>query len=278
MTGHRFVFIGGMPRSGTSAVYRLVGSHPEVSRLTRTGRTEDEGQYVQMVYPTGEDLGAPGRYGLNPQCRLTETSPLVETARTQLFDSWAPYWDLTKPVLCEKSPSNITRSRFLQAVFPKSSFIFLSRHPVAYSLAIRKWDYRIPVATTIRNWLACYRHLDEDTPHLRRSMILRYDDLTHDAEGWTRKIEEFLELEPGMDADHFKSGHNDRYFRRWESRNYRDGDDELRNKFKRFISEAEIRYVEWRYERDINAHGYSFRDFFNLRPTAHSVARAQLSS
>jgi hypothetical protein len=258
-----------MPRSGTSAVYRLVGSHPDVSRLVGTGRKEDEGQYVQRVYPTGEDLGAPGRYGLNPKCRLTETSPLVATARSELFDSWARYWDLGKPVLCEKSPSNITRSRFLQAVFPESSFIFVSRHPVAYSLAIRKWDYRIPVATTIRNWLACYRYLDEDLPHLRRSLVLRYDDFIKDTQGCTRGIEAFLELAPGMDPDHFKSGHNDRYFKSWQARDYRDGADALRNRVKRFISDAEIRYVEWRYEKDINAYGYSFRDFFRVTPTVH---------
>ena len=257
----RFVFIGGMPRSGTSAVYQMVGSHPDVSRLTNTKMPEDEGQYLQTIYPTGEALGAPGRFGLHPNCRLTESSPEVQVARGKLFDAWAPYWDLSKPLLCEKSPSNIARARFLQAVFPNSSFIFLSRHPIAYSLAIRKWDYRIPVSTTIRNWLACFRYLEEDLPHLKRGLVLRYDELTRDPKAWVRKIEEFLDLGPGMDPNHFRPGHSERYFKSWEARNYRDGQDEMRNKVKRFIGDAEIRYVEWRYERDINAYGYSFRDF-----------------
>ena len=263
--GKRFVFIGGMPRSGTSAAYQMVGSHPDVSRLTNTKVPEDEGQYLQTIYQTGEALGAPGRFGLHPNCRLTESSPEVQTARERLFAAWAPYWDLSKPVLCEKSPSNIARSRFLQAAFPDSRFIFLSRHPIAYSLAIRKWDYRVPVATTIRNWLACYRYLDEDLPHLRRALVLRYDDLTRDTAGWSRKLEEFLDLGPGMDADHLKPGHNERYFKSWKARDYRDGEDRLRNKVKRFIGDAEIRYVEWRYERDINAYGYSFLEFGRTR-------------
>ena len=260
MAEHRFVFIGGMPRSGTSALNRMIGSHPDVSSLTNTKVIEDEGQWLQTIYPTGEDLGGAGRVGLNPSCRLTESSPEVQIARETLFDAWVPYWDLARPLLCEKSPPNIVRSRFLQAVFPNSSFIFLSRHPIAYSLAIRKWDYRIPVSTTIRNWLACFRYLDEDLPHLKRSLVLRYDDLTRDPKAWTGKIEEFLELAPGIDPQIFRSGHSDRYYRSWLARDYRDGHEPFRNKIKRVLSEAEIRYVEWRYEQDINAYGYSFRE------------------
>jgi len=260
MTEHRFVFIGGMPRSGTSAIYQMVGSHPQVSRLVNTNAPEDEGQYLQTIYPTGESLGAPGRFGLHPHCRLTDASPEVEVARKTLFDAWAPYWDLSKPVLCEKSPSNIARSRFLQAVFPNSHFVFLSRHPIAYSLAIRKWDWKVPVSTTIRNWLACFRYLDQDLPHLKRSMVLRYDDVTRDPAQWARRLEEFLELPRGMNERILRAGHNDRYYRSWAARDYRDGREPLRNRIKRAMSEAEIRYVEWRYEREINAYGYSFRE------------------
>jgi hypothetical protein len=260
MTWHRFVFIGGMPRSGTSAIYQLVGSHPKISRLTNTDMPEDEGQWLQDIYPTGEALGAPGRFGLHPQSRMTETSPEVAEARERLFDAWAPYWDLTKPVLCEKSPSNIARSRFLQAVFPESRFIFVSRHPVAYSLAIRKWDYKIPVSTTIRNWLTCYRYLDEDAPHLKRHLMIRYDDLLRDPVGTTRKMEEFLDVGPGMDTSIFRTGHSERYYKSWSARDYRDGHAPFRNRIKRVLSDAEIRYVEWRYEREINTYGYSFHE------------------
>jgi hypothetical protein len=260
MDQHCFVFIGGMPRSGTSALYQLIGSHPDISRLTNTNVIEDEGQWLQDVYPTGPELGGPGRLGLNPLAHLTEDSPLLASARERLLKAWMPYWDMSKPMLCEKSPPNITRSRFLQTVFPESCFIFLSRHPVAYSLAIRKWDYRIAVSTTIRNWLACYRILEGDRPHLRRCLMLRYDDLVRDTAAWARKIEEFIGVGPGIDLAHFRPGHNERYFRSWQASDFRDGPDPLRNKMKRWLGETEIRYVQWRYERDINAFGYSFRE------------------
>ena len=252
-----------MPRSGTSAVYQLAGSHPRISRLTNTGVPEDEGQYLQSLYPTGAELGGPARFGLDARGRLTEKSPLLDGAGEALFRSWAPYWDLSKPVLCEKTPHNITRSRFLQAAFPNSNFIFVSRHPIAYALAIRKWEdnYRIPLSVAIRNWLACYRAMTDDLPHLRRSLIVRYDDMAADPVSWTRKIESFLDVEPGMDTGLFRAGHNDRYFHSWTARAYRDGSDRARNAVKRLISEVEARYLERRYERDINAFGYSFHEF-----------------
>jgi hypothetical protein len=259
---HNFVFIGGMPRSGTSAVYQLVGSHPKISRLTGTGAPEDEGQYLQSVYPKGIELGGPARFGLDPRCRLTESSPLVERASTELFQAWSPYWDLSKPILCEKTPHNIARSRFLQAAFPNSSFIFVSRHPIAYALAIRKWEnnYRIPLSVAIRNWIACYRAMTEDLPHLSRALIIRYDDMAREPGTWSSKIEGFLQIEPGLDTGVFRSGHNDRYFKSWASREYRNGPDRLRNAAKKLMSEAEALYLERRYERDINAFGYSFNE------------------
>ncbi len=259
---HRFLFIGGMPRSGTSAVYQLVGSHPQISKLTNTGQPEDEGQYLQSGYPKGRELGGPARFGLDPRARMTENSPLVERARTELFDAWAPYWDLSRPMLCEKTPHNITRSRFLQAAFPNSSFVFVSRHPIAYALAIRKWEnnYRIPLSLSVRNWIACYRAMMEDLPHLNRALVLRYDDMAKEPVLWSRKIEEFLAVEPGMHTGVFRAGHNDRYFKSWLSREYRKGPNGLRNKVKRLYSEAEALYIERRYERDINAFGYSFNE------------------
>ena len=275
MNHHRFVFMGGMPRSGTSATYNLVGTHPKVSQLTSTGVGEDEGQFLQSVYPKEADLGGPARFGLSPEAHLTEDSPLLAGAAGRLFAAWSPYWDLSKPVLCEKSPANSIRSRFLQAAFPNSSFIFVSRHPIAYALAIRKWnypDYRAPLTLLIRNWLACQRRLAEDIPHLKRHLLLRCEEITIDPQACTRRIERFLELPPGMDASLLKSGMSTRYFRSWNARDYRKGPHPLRNVLKRIWCEAEVRYIEQRYEREINAFGYSFKD---LRSDPQESAASQ---
>src|SRR5262245_29339768 len=109
-----------MPRSGTTALARLVGSHPKISSLTNTGVPWDEGEYLQSVYPKEDAYGGGGRFGLHPDSHLTEHSPRTADAGERLFAAWSPYWDLSKPILCEKTPANIVRTRFLQAVLPNS--------------------------------------------------------------------------------------------------------------------------------------------------------------
>ena len=263
MTDHRFVFIGGLHRSGTTAVCDLIGAHPQASRLTNTGQTEDEGQFLQSVYPIDDKLGGAERFALHPDAHMTEASLLLAGARERLFAAWAPYWDLSKPVLCEKTPANMVRSRFLQGAFPQSSFIFVSRHPVACALAIRKWKYslyRAPLALSIRNWIACHRAMAQDLPHLARGRVIRYEDLTADPAAGCRGMEQFLELGPDLNPSRLRASLNDPYFETWSRRSYRKGPQRWRNVLKRIWCEAEVRYIEARYERDINAFGYSFGD------------------
>jgi len=263
LADHRFLFIGGLHRSGTSAVCRLIGDHPKASRLSGTGQIEDEGQFLQSVYPIDDDLGGAERFALHPDAHMTEASPLAASAGEKLFAAWAPYWDLSKPLLCEKTPANMIRSRFLQAAFPGASFIFVSRHPVACALAIRKWEYalyRAPLALLIRNWIACHRTMAEDLPHLKRALVIRYEELTANPAAGTRAVEQFLDIGPGLDPVRVRSGLNAAYFDSWAKRTFRKGPQRWRNVLKRIWCEAEVRYIEARYERAINAFGYSFDD------------------
>lgn len=277
--GHRFVFIGGLHRSGTSAICAMIGAHPQASRLENTGKIEDEGQFLQSVYPIDDALGGAERFALHPDAHMTENSPLVENAGAKLFQAWAPYWDLSKPLLCEKTPANMVRSRFLQAAFPNASFLFVSRHPVACALAIRKWEYslyREPIDLLIRNWIACHRAMKQDLPHLHRALVVRYEDITADPLAGARQLEDFLQLEPGLDASRLKSGMNERYFETWATRNFRKGPQLFRNVLKRIWCEAEVRLVEARYEKAINEFGYSFGDVWQTigHRQQHSEAAA----
>ena len=41
------------------------------------GYLEDEGRFLQDVYPTEDVCGGPGRFGFDPRAHLTEASPLL---------------------------------------------------------------------------------------------------------------------------------------------------------------------------------------------------------
>ena len=119
-------------------MYHTIGTHPKISRLTGTCVLEDEGQFLQSVYSKDKELGGPERFGLNVSAHLTESSPLVSTAKKELFRAWSPYWDLSKHYLCEKTPEQHRAIEISSAGIPTSSFIFVSRHPAAYALATLK--------------------------------------------------------------------------------------------------------------------------------------------
>src|SRR5215208_4613605 len=90
----QLVFVGGLHRSGTTLLARLLASHPDATGLAETGAPEDEGQHLQSVYPAAERHGGSGRFALKAKAHLTERSPIATAANAQrLWDEWAPYWD-----------------------------------------------------------------------------------------------------------------------------------------------------------------------------------------
>ena len=141
MQAKKFIFISGLHRSGTSLLYRILKEQDEISGLSKTNELEDEGQHVQTVYKPAYEFGGVGKFGFNINARLDENSKLInELNRKKLFNEWSRFWDLEKNILLEKSPPNIIRTRFLQKMFPNSYFINITRHPIATSIASKKWS------------------------------------------------------------------------------------------------------------------------------------------
>src|SRR2546421_6400768 len=136
----RFIFIGGVHRSGTSLLHEMLRSHPAASGFAHTGVPMDEGQHLQSVFPPAKAFGGPGRFGFDPNSFMDEKHSLATRENAaKLWREWAPHWNTAKGVLLEKSPPNLVRTRFLQALFRESSFITILRHPIAVAYATQKW-------------------------------------------------------------------------------------------------------------------------------------------
>jgi Sulfotransferase family len=246
VNGHQLVFLAGLHRSGTTVLARLLAAHPQISGFSDTGAPANEGQHLQSVYPSDHEYGRPGRFGFAPEMHLTEASSLVsEQSAATLFEEWAPYWDLSRPYLLEKSPPNLLKTRFLQALFPRSAFVVVVRHPIPVTLATAKWRRTRRYHRLLEHWLRCHALFEADREHLDRAHVLHYEQLVQNPAGVLRGIFEFLGIEPIAPSEPLEQGANERYFRQWRDLKH---DPRMRA----YLDLASL----W-YERRVRRYGYS---------------------
>lgn len=216
-----FVFVAGLHRCGTTLLANMLAAHPDVSGFANTGEKMDEGQYLQTVYPSGGQRGAGsvGRMGFDPFAYITETSPLATPEKADLlFSQWARCWDTAKPVLVEKSPPNVIRMRYLAACFPTSHFILIARHPIAASIASKKWCGRNPVAGIMANWAVCYDRALKDGRRLKSFSVVRYEDLVADPAAALRPLTDRIGIAPlKAPPAAVSDALNAKYFEQWRS-------------------------------------------------------------
>ena len=100
----KYVFVGGSPRSGTSLLGRNIARLEDCTGLKNTGVFEDEGQFLQDVYPTASAYGGSSRCGFDPRMHRTETSDFLtpENIRKAARLLGMPIGTTPKPSLWKK--------------------------------------------------------------------------------------------------------------------------------------------------------------------------------
>jgi len=227
------VFVGGLQRSGTTSAAEAVvlalgpgvASQQEVANLRNASHLERvrrwrgqsksyfqdavrsgglEGKFLQNVYPYRYALRDWGAGGDEAVRRLASDADAAadESSARRLWAQWRLFWNVSRPVLVEKTPENVLMAPFLQATFrpdrlfffddddessssvvfafPAVAFVFVLRHPLAWSLSIEKW--------LVNKWNR------RKTAHLQSSLAARFDMwllvahrlLDHDAPGLAR--------------------------------------------------------------------------------------------
>ena len=217
LENNQHLFIAGLHRSGTSILHRLLREHPATSGFYNTGAAEDEGQHLQSVFPQAHRHGGPGLFAFDLDSHLTEASEIISSHnRDKILREWGAYYDLQKRVLLEKSPPNLVRARFFQALLPNASFVFIVRHPVAVSLATEKWTTS-SILEMLFHWHVAYSLMLEDLKHINNYVIIRYEDFVESPQIC---LDQVCDL---VDIDHFTPtesiiDHNSKYFYIWEQK------------------------------------------------------------
>ncbi len=191
---YKYVFVCGLPRSGTSVLGRNVARLENCTGLKNTGVLEDEGQFLQDVYPIASEHGGDGRFGFDPRTHLTEASSLLTPGNVaKLLSSWHLYWDKSKTIFVEKTPGNLLMTRFLQAAFPDSYFVVIRRHPVPVGLATQKWKVNVTsLYNLFDHWLRCHELFEEDRRYLKNVYELRYEDYVEKPDRYHQEIAAFI--------------------------------------------------------------------------------------
>ena len=246
--GWKYVFICGLHRSGTSLLGRNVARLENCTGFKDTGVTEDEGQFLQDVYPIAKVYGGAGKFGFDPRAHLTETSPLLTPENAlKLRQSWERYWDQSKAIRVEKTPANLLKTRFLQAMFPNSYFIVIRRHPVPVSMANQKWKVSFaPLHDLFDHWLHCHALFEEDRKYLKHVYELSYEDYVRNPDKYHDAIAAFIGTRVPQGAREDVTGaYNQKYFNRWS---------QLLNSslFARYFQ-----YIAVKYEPKFIKYGYS---------------------
>lgn len=172
---HKYLFILCPPSSGSTLLWQLLQTSPHVGSLPAEGQT-----LVKDILFTGQ-----------------RWDPALSVPWEKVRQVWESAWDMSKPVLLEKSPPHLVRARQLQAHFPNSHFVVMVRNPYAYCEGIRRrWRSDLDYATIARRWVeraACQR---DNRASLQRVLFFTYEQLCADAESVCRRLVGFVpELE-----------------------------------------------------------------------------------
>lgn len=274
----RFVFIGGLHRSGTTLLARMLETASCASGLDGSPARMGEGQHLQLVYPTGVDYGGPTDWAWHPRSHLTEAD-LPDDAAARLWAAWSPWWRPDAELLVEKSPPNLTKMRYLQAAFPGARFVVLTRHPVSQAYALHRWSptvlRRIGVGFThqVEHWVHAHETFLRDAPYLENLHVVRYEHLVTEPKRELARIEEFLDVELPVEAVLMADPTAlDGYVELWDQLrsgrrvgNPRDGKERIRTQVERATMPIEARRMRRLADR-ISALGYRIDDLTHADP------------
>lgn len=175
------LFVLSAPRSGSTLLRVVLNSHPGLHAPIET--------HVRRLI-------------------VKQTTPPVEHAMEALGHNLADVehllWDRVlhrelvrsgKETVVEKTPSNVFVAHRFAACWPDARFIFLMRHPVSIA---RSWHEGDPEKRPLHKSLLHtrkYMEALEEVRHELPGLTVRYEELTDDPEGQTRRICEFLGIE-----------------------------------------------------------------------------------
>ena len=100
-----------------------------------------------------------------------------------------------KEIIADKTPNNVFMPDRIRECWPDTRFIFLLRHPAAIAVSRREWLGPNPDDAKNVERIRQYCEALEDARQTYDGLTVRYEEMTDDPAGVTRRVCEFLGLE-----------------------------------------------------------------------------------
>ena len=187
------VFVGGVPRSGTTLARAMLDAHPDI-------RCGEETRVIPRV------IGMRSRWSKSQKesNRLREAGLSEETldsaTRAFISEIILNHGKIAK-YLCNKDPLVLNYMADISRIFPKAKFILMVRdgRAVAYSIVSRNVTIS---GVDSKNYLSAamfwnkvvHRMSIECSNNRKRCLMIHYEDLVTDPRLWMRNILSFLEI------------------------------------------------------------------------------------
>ncbi|XP_003740938.1 protein-tyrosine sulfotransferase 1 [Galendromus occidentalis] len=188
------IFIGGMPRSGTTLVRVLLDAHPDV-------RCGEETRIIPRL------LSMKQQWTKNPveMNRLLEagiTDEVVDRAVSSFILEVIIGHGKPAPRLCNKDPFTLRAATYLHKIFPKAKYILMIRdgRAVVHSIITRKVTISGYDLTSYRQclkkWNQAMMSMYSQCQHLGTEWCLpvHYEQLVLHPKPWLEKILQFLDI------------------------------------------------------------------------------------
>ena len=192
------IFVFGLPRSGTTLVERILGSHPDVTSL---GELNDLPQVITAV---GREAAASAPTPKQQLVRLTAAADPARIGAGYLQRVATGSWASARFI--DKLPMNYLYAGLIAAALPGAKLVQLGRHPMASGYAMFKtlFNQGYPFSYDLDDlgrYIAAYLRLSAHWRALLgdRLITVAYEDLVADQEGETRRLIEACAL-PWDDA------------------------------------------------------------------------------
>lgn len=182
-SNNQYLFILSPPYSGSTLLYKLIGTSPHVSKFTF------EGQFL---------VGVKSFFRKDPWNKNLK----IPWNLVKLL--WLIKWDLNKKFLAEKSPPHILRGKTIEKKFQPAHFITLIRNPYAFIEGMkRRQNLSIQKATAF--WIKCAYFQRYNLENLTSNVFLSYEELVENPEEAKNKILKYL---PGLETMNIEEDFN----------------------------------------------------------------------